>query len=137
MLVDEGKNQEAIAILERALILGPYDENVVDKLGRVYLYELEQPAQGLEYLKRATELDPTRKKYWYNYGQALYQLNNCQAVPALQQYQARCEDGGKCSKKNREWSKDVVKYLTWQQGCWKQNPASSTLKEVLRAMFPL
>jgi len=136
LLVKEGRHKEAIDMLERALILGPYDEYVVDKLGRVYLYELEQPAEGLDFLKRATELDPKRKKYWYNYGLALYQLDDCQAVPALHQYQGRCDAGGKCSKKNREWSKEAIKFLTWQKGCWKINPASSTLKEVIRAMFP-
>ena len=136
ILVNDGKYQEAIGLLEKALLLGPYDEYVVDKLGRVYLYNLKRPEKGLEYLKRATEIKPKKKKYWYHYGVALYQLRNCQAVQALHHYQTRCNSGGKCSKKKRKWAIDAINDLTGQQGCGKTNPTMGTLREMFRALSP-
>ncbi len=136
VLTAEERYQEAIDFLKKGLIYGAHDEYVVEKLGRVYLYELHQPAQGLKYLKRATELDSKSKTYWYNYALALYRLNDCRAVPAFHQYQTRCHAGGKCAENNIAGAKGGIKSLLWNMGCWSQIPASSVLKEVFGYMFP-
>ena len=136
VFVDEGQYHEAIEILGKALKYAAHDEYVVDKLGRVYLYEMHQPANGLEYLKRATELNGEKKKYWYNYGLALYYLNDCQAVHAFHQYQSRCDAGQNCSEKYYKWTKKVTRSLVLGKGCWRQTSVKSILKETVGNIIP-
>lgn len=131
VLTHEGRYHEAIDLLRNALIHGKYDEYVVEKLGRIYLYNLHQPAEGLEFLRRATELNPERHNYWYNYGLALYQLNKCEAVEAFHHYQARCEDSQKCSEKYLNWAKLSTKHILWDRGCWRH----VSIKNVIQGTF--
>ena len=116
-LVDKKQYQEAVAALTKALVYGAHDEYVVKDLGRVYFYDLNNPAKSLEYFKHAIELNPTRSIHWYNYGAALYKMKDCRAIPALQQYRNRCEAGTSCDEESLEWANKAIPFMVKKQGC--------------------
>lgn len=107
-LRDLQRYDAVLSTLDRAMLYGADDENVRDARGRILLYELERPAESIADLRRATELNPRKKKYWYNYGLALYRIKDCEAVPALTTYLKVCEAGAKCKADNPEWASEVI-----------------------------
>ena len=102
---------DALSTLDRALLYGAHDDDVRDTRGRILLYELNRPADAILDLERATQLDPGSKKYWYNYGLALYRTKDCKAVEALSTYRKVCEAGARCTKTSMAWAAEVIEYL--------------------------
>ena len=109
-LKDEERYSEALQALDKAMIYGAFDADVRDTRGRLHLYELKDPENGLDDLKFATELNPKSSKYWYNYGLALYKLDNCNAKKALSNYLQICNENGRCSDYSMKWAGEVIAY---------------------------
>ena len=105
-----GRHDDVLSTLDRALLYGAHDQDVRDARGRILLYELRRPGDAIADLRRATELNPGRKKYWYNYGLALYRVKDCKAAQALVTYRKLCAAGAKCAKKKRAWAAKVIHY---------------------------
>lgn len=109
--------QDVLSTLDQATLYGAYDEDIRDARGRILLYELERPADAIDDLRRATKLDPESKRYWYNYGLALYRTKDCKAAEALSTYRRVCIQGAECSKKNMKWAAEVIAYMEHSRNC--------------------
>ena len=108
---------DVLSTLDLAMLYGANDEDVRDARGRILLYELNQPAEAIADLRRATELDPTRSKYWYNYGLAMYRAKDCEAEGALASYQSVCATSSDCSAAMLKWAADAIRYLKNPRVC--------------------
>ena len=102
--------EDVLTVLDRALVYGEYDDDVRDARGRILLYELGRPADAIEDLRWATELEPNSKR-WYNYSLALYRIRDCKAAEALAIYRAVCAVGTTCSEKNLAWAGEAIAHL--------------------------
>ena len=102
---------DVLTVLDRALVYGEYDDDVRDARGRILLYELGRPADAIEDLRWATELEPNSKKYWYNYSLALYRIRDCKAAEAIATYREICAAGAACAERNVAWAGEVVAHL--------------------------
>ena len=85
-----GRVDEALATFDEALIYGKFDAYIYSAKGNLYFRELGDAALAVSDFKRATELDPTEPRYWYNYAGALYSIRDCEALSALNKYLELC-----------------------------------------------
>src|SRR6185295_13461461 len=73
LLLKQGKNEEAIAALQRALAIDPKNFEAQWSLGRALMLS-ERFADALPALQGAVALDPARSDAHYQLGQALRRL---------------------------------------------------------------
>jgi tetratricopeptide (TPR) repeat protein len=104
--------EEAAQDLEDALVFGADWAGIWYDKGLLYLYWLDDTAQAVHDLKRATELNPDSPGNWHEYGVALYKSIDCEFVDALDQYLKLCENGKSCQQKHLEWSRGAIKAMT-------------------------
>jgi tetratricopeptide (TPR) repeat protein len=83
-LSDTGRQEQAMAVLERTVARDPRDALGLQGLGIVSL-RLERPRPAADYLRRALALDPTLASSWNNLGVALYPLEGPAAALAAWQ----------------------------------------------------
>lgn len=113
-----GRYEDAVATLDEAFYYGEFNDDVWDARGRLYLYELDDPALAIDDLRRTTELDPTSRRYWYNYGLALYKSRDCKAREAYSSYLDVCPKyGNKCSEGDKKFAAEVIQFLSNPQIC--------------------
>jgi len=107
----------ALADLDKAVELAPDNKEVRYSRGYFYLYDLKQPARALADLKRATELDPKRHGYWFDYGAALFDTHDCAFVAAFRTYRKLCESGKPCRKDRLKWADMAIRKATHANEC--------------------
>ncbi len=77
MILDaRGNRDSAIATFMKSLSLDPNDVSALTGLGSMYLFELNEPAKSIVYLKRAQELNPTYWIFYANLGVGYAQTKN-------------------------------------------------------------
>ncbi len=103
--------------LDQAMLYGAHNEYIRDTRGRFLLYQLKRPADAIADLRRATELNPRSKQYWYNYGLALYRTKSCKASDALDAYLELCEAGAECWDQAMEWAAHIAELLKEPKVC--------------------
>jgi tetratricopeptide (TPR) repeat protein len=109
---------QALAALNNALHYGANNHYIWSARGRLYLYELNDPAKAVEDLRVANQLSPGETRYLYNYAVALYKSHDCRAVKALRNFMKTCRKGKpSCRSKNLTWARHTMKYLTTTGGC--------------------
>lgn len=107
-----GKYKAAVRVLDDAFHYGSLDDDLWDARGRLYMYKLNDPKRAIPDLKRATELDPTNHKYWYNYASALFRAIDCETVPAYRTYLKVCEKhGNDCFDEGVKYAREVTQHL--------------------------
>lgn len=106
-LRDQRRFEAAVAELNKAMEFGTFNEYIWDARGRVYLYDLNDFNKAVRDLRRATELNPQRKKYWFNYGVALYKARDCKALPVLQHFLELCRSA-QCPDQNLAWVQGIL-----------------------------
>ena len=118
MLRSAEKYKEAVRVLDAATLYGALDDNVWGMRGRLYLYRLNDHKRAIPDLKRATELDPTDDKYWYNYASALFRAIDCETVPAYRTYLKVCKKyGNDCFNEGVKYAREVTQHLTDSGKC--------------------
>lgn len=78
--------------------------------GYLNLYELKNYDQAVNDLKKATELKPNSKKYWYNYTVALFYKKDCAITSSLKTYLYLCKKK-ECKTDNVQWAQKTLEYF--------------------------
>lgn len=106
------KYKAAVRVLDDATHYGALDDDIWDARGRLYLYQLKDHKKAIPDLKRATELDPTNDKYWYNYAGALFRAIDCETVNAYRKYLEVCPKyGNDCFEAGIKYAHEVTEHL--------------------------
>jgi tetratricopeptide (TPR) repeat protein len=117
-LRDLERYDEALAFLNQAMVRGADDPFIRDARGRIFLYELDRPAEALADLKHTTELQPNSKRNWCNYGRALVGTYDCESTYALARYWDLCDGGAQCTQRDVKWAKAIVFGSLHHTSCW-------------------
>lgn len=64
----DGNYAGATAKFKQAVEVWPDNGEAYYMLGQIYLWKYQQPDQAVTYLQKATEIDPEKAEYWYQYG---------------------------------------------------------------------
>ena len=72
----EGRNREAIVLLEQAARLNPRDAGVLSLLGELYLKEGQGDDIAISFCRQAVEIDDGDWQSWYRLGWVQYRLGD-------------------------------------------------------------
>ncbi len=109
---------QALTALNNALLYGANDYHIRDARGRLYLYQLNDPAKAIEDLTIATQLRPSSTHSLYHYASVLYRSHDCRAVKALRKFRKTCRKGmPACQNKYLTWARGAIKNLTTTGDC--------------------
>ncbi len=116
LLRDEQRFEGAVGALTTALELGSFNEYLWDARGRIFLYDLKEFDEAVIDLRRATELNPTVEKYWFNYGLALYQNDDCEAIAAFARFLDACRRA-ECPDRTKSFANQALESMREPQMC--------------------
>lgn len=110
--IQQGKTEEAIALLEKTIAQSPNNAQLYDVMGK--LYEAIDEEKAIEYFKKALEVDPTFKESVYNLGRVYYNMG------------ARIKSGEKVDAASDAKAKEYFKLaLPLMEQAYKNDPDGS------------
>lgn len=102
---------------QRALYYNSEDADIWFARAMHYSHELVDFEAAERDLQRATELDPGRTAYWYEYAAVLHYRLDCRIVTPLQHYLQLCDSGKHCRASELEWARHAQHWLEENERC--------------------
>jgi hypothetical protein len=101
MRLDRRELDAAKRDLDKALLLGSYDDQVRDQLRRYY-WEVGDLDMAVEEAERMVTLMPYRAKNWLLYAITLKENRDCRALDAFEAYLQQCLVNRKCNEQRQQ-----------------------------------
>jgi len=109
-----GRNDEALAAYDKAMLYGAYDHRVRGARGHLLARRLGRFKDALEDLDMATRLKDDEPDYWRDYGAALSETGSCDAISALATYTRLCRRQGGCDAADVARAKRISERVSHQ-----------------------
>ena len=102
---------------EKALFFNRKDADIWFEIGMHYSHELVNFEAAAENLKKATELNPGKPKYWYEYAAVLHYKLDCEIVEPLKNYLRLCDTDSQCRPGELKWALHARDWLEENNTC--------------------
>jgi len=109
--------EQVLGHYEKALYYNLLDADIWFERGMHYSHELINFEAAQIDLRRATELNPDKPAYWYEYAAVLHYKLDCEIVQPLERYLNLCESGSMCRSGELKWARHAQNWLTENNRC--------------------